>query len=72
MPLGPSGSSSTPSPPALLLAPPVNALVGCVMLRQALEEGGPLWQQIGRYHSPLLARQQHYAQKVFAWLDRLP
>ena len=42
------------------------------MLRQALEAGGPLWQQIGRYHSPLLARQQHYAQKVFAWLDRLP
>jgi len=58
--------------PAALLAPSVNALVGCVMLRQALEGGGPLWQQIGRYHSPLPARQQHYAQHVFAWLDRLP
>ncbi len=58
--------------PALLLAPQVNALVGCVMLRQALEGGGPLWQQIGRYHSPVPTRQHPYAQRVFAWLDRLP
>jgi hypothetical protein len=58
--------------PAALLAPKVNALVGCVMLRQALDAGGAWWQQIGRYHSPLPARQQHYAQHVFAWLDRLP
>jgi soluble lytic murein transglycosylase-like protein len=57
-------------PPALLLAPDVNALVGCVILRQALEGGGSLWQQIGRYHSPLPTRQHAYAQKVFAWLDR--
>jgi hypothetical protein len=56
----------------LLLAPDVNVLVGCVMLRQALDAGGPLWQQIGRYHSSVPTRQQHYAQKVFAWLDRLP
>ena len=56
--------------PALLLAPSVNALVGCAMLRQALDAGGPLWQQIGRYHSPLPARQHAYAQQVFAWLDR--
>jgi hypothetical protein len=59
-------------PPALLLAPDVNALVGCVMLRQALEGGGTLWQQIGRYHSPVPTRQHVYAQHVFAWLDRLP
>jgi soluble lytic murein transglycosylase-like protein len=59
-------------PPVLLLAPAVNALVGCVMLRQALEGGGPRWQQIGRYHSPVPTRQYVYAQKVFAWLDRLP
>jgi soluble lytic murein transglycosylase-like protein len=58
--------------PVLLLAPDVNVLVGCVMLRQALDAGGPLWQQIGRYHSSVPTRQQHYAQKVFAWLDRLP
>jgi hypothetical protein len=57
-------------PPATLLAPPVNALVGCVMLRQALEEGGARWQQIGRYHSPVPTRQHAYAQHVFAWLDR--
>ena len=55
--------------PAVLLAPAVNALVGCVMLRQALEGGGPLWQQIGRYHSPVPARQHPYAQRVFVWLD---
>jgi hypothetical protein len=54
--------------PAVLLAPAVNTLVGCVMLRQALEGGGPLWQQIGRYHSPVLTRQHPYAQRVFAWL----
>jgi hypothetical protein len=59
-------------PPALLLAPPVNVLVGCVMLRQAFERGGPLWQQIGRYHSPAPPRQHAYARKVFAWLARLP
>jgi hypothetical protein len=59
-------------PPTLLLAPPVNALVGCVMLRQALEAGGPLWQQIGRYHSPVPPRQHAYAQEVFAWRDRRP
>jgi hypothetical protein len=39
------------------------------MLRQALEGGGSLWQQIGRYHSPVPTRQHAYAQKVFAWLD---
>jgi hypothetical protein len=55
--------------PSSLLAPPVNALVGCVMLRQALDGGGALWQQIGRYHSPMPTRQHAYAQKVFAWLD---
>ena len=55
--------------PASLLAPPVNALVGCVMLRQALEGGGSLWRQMGRYHSPMPTRQHAYAQKVFAWLD---
>jgi hypothetical protein len=54
--------------PAVLLAPAVNTLVGCVMLRQALEGGGPLWQQIGRYHSPDPSRQPGYAQRVFAWL----
>jgi hypothetical protein len=54
--------------PAVLLAPAVNALVGCVMLRQALDAGGPLWQQIGRYHSPVPTRQHPYAQRVFAWL----
>ena len=58
--------------PATLLAPPVNALVGCVMLRQALDEGGARWQQIGRYHSPLPTRQHAYAQRVFAWLERSP
>jgi soluble lytic murein transglycosylase-like protein len=56
--------------PALLLAPAVNALVGCVMLRQALDAGGARWQQIGRYHSPVPTRQHAYAQRVFAWLDR--
>jgi soluble lytic murein transglycosylase-like protein len=55
--------------PALLLAPPVNALIGCVMLRQALDAGGPLWQQLGRYHSPVPTRQHPYAQRVFTWLD---
>jgi hypothetical protein len=54
--------------PAVLLAPAVNTLVGCVMLQQALEGGGPLWQQIGRYHSPVPTRQHPYAQRVFAWL----
>jgi soluble lytic murein transglycosylase-like protein len=54
--------------PAVLLAPAVNTLVGCVMLRQALEGGGPLWQQIGRYHSPVPTRQHPYAQRVFTWL----
>ena len=58
--------------PATLLAPPINALVGCVMLRQALEGGGARWQQIGRYHSPVPPRQHAYAQQVFAWLDHLP
>jgi hypothetical protein len=58
--------------PATLLAPNVNALVGCVMLRQALEGGGARWQQIGRYHSPVPARQHAYAQQVFAWLDHRP
>jgi hypothetical protein len=58
--------------PATLLAPTVNALVGCVMVRQALEGGGAQWQQIGRYHSPDPTRQYGYAQKVFAWLARLP
>jgi hypothetical protein len=56
--------------PAQLLYPPVNALVGCVMLAQALEGGGPLWQQVGRYHAPDPPRQHAYAQKVFAWLPR--
>jgi hypothetical protein len=56
--------------PALLLAPSVNALVGCVMLRQALEGGGPRWQQVGRYHSPDPLRQYAYARHIFAWLDR--
>jgi hypothetical protein len=55
--------------PAVLLVPAVNALVGCVMLRQALDGGGPLWQQIGRYHSPVPIRQHPYAQRVFAWLN---
>jgi hypothetical protein len=55
---------------ASLLVPPVNALVGCVMLRQALDAGGPLWQQIGRYHSLDPSRQHGYARQVFAWLDR--
>jgi soluble lytic murein transglycosylase-like protein len=58
--------------PAALLAPSVNILVGCVMLRQALDGGGARWQQIGRYHSPDPTRQHAYAQHVFAWRDRRP
>ena len=58
--------------PATLLAPHVNALVGCVMLWQALDGGGARWQQIGRYHAFVPTRQHAYAQHVFAWLDRRP
>lgn len=54
--------------PAQLLHPEVNLLVGCAILRLALAEGGPVWQGIGRYHSPHPERQRAYATKVAAWL----
>jgi len=57
--------------PAQLLRPDVNLLVGCAVLKQALETDGPAWQRVGRYHSPHPARQRAYAGRVAAWLRAL-
>lgn len=54
--------------PTQLLHPELNLLVGCAILKLALAEGGPVWQGIGRYHSPYPGRQRAYATKVAAWL----